>query len=212
MPSVIRIQTQDKVKAATHLDGMNHADLTDLDTMIPLIQALIPLGLQAFAEVMQAEVAQLAGARYSRTGGQPNCVRWGRQPGSIFLADQKLPVTVQRVRDRARRQELPLQSYQQLQTPRHADGGLFRKSFARRGRGRPNTALHRMAIPLRSIAAGELGRPLWVRLPGARSTGDPCACPAAAPGTSIRSRLELTCWVDQSMGAGQNTLLTGSRR
>ena len=57
--------------------------------MIPLIHALIPLGLQAFAEVMQAEVAQLAGARYSRTGGQPHCVRWGHQPGSIFLADQK---------------------------------------------------------------------------------------------------------------------------
>ncbi|HEX7630454.1 MAG TPA: transposase [Candidatus Methylomirabilis sp.] len=130
MPSVIRITAQGKVKAATHQEVASHPDLTDLDTMIPLIQALIPLGLQAFAEVMQAEVAHLAGARYSRTGGQPNCVRWGRQPGSIFLADQKLPVTVQRVRDQARRQELPLQSYQQLQTPRHADGGLFRKVLA----------------------------------------------------------------------------------
>jgi transposase-like protein len=130
MPSVIRITTQGKVKAATHQEVASHPDLTDLDTMIPLIHALIPLGLQAFAEVMQAEVAQLAGARYSRTGGQPNCVRWGRQPGSIFLADQKLPVPVQRVRDRVRRQELPLQSYQQLQTPRHADAGLFRKVLA----------------------------------------------------------------------------------
>ena len=130
MPSVIRITAQGKVKAATHQEVASHPDLTDLDTMIPLIHALIPLGLQAFAEVMQAEVAQLAGARYSRTGGQPNCVRWGRQPGSIFLADQKLPVPVQRVRDRVRRQELPLQSYQQLQTPRHADAGLFRKVLA----------------------------------------------------------------------------------
>jgi hypothetical protein len=117
MPSVIRIQVQGKVKAATYQDMTSHPALTDLDTMIPLIQALIPLGLQAFAEVMQAEVAQRAGPKYSRTGGQPNCVRWGRQPGSIFLADQKVPVPVQRVRDQARRQELPLQSYQQLQTP-----------------------------------------------------------------------------------------------
>ena len=130
MPSVIRITTQGKVKAATHQEVASHPDLTDLDTMIPLIHALIPLGLQAFAEVMQAEVAQLAGARYSRTGGQPGLVRWGQQPGSIFLADQKLPVPVQRVRDRVRRQELPLQSYQQLQTPRHADAGLFRKVLA----------------------------------------------------------------------------------
>ena len=82
MSSVIRIQAQGKVKAATHQDVTRHPELTDLDTMIPLIQALIPLGLQAFAEVMQAEVAQLAGPKYSRTGGQPNCVRWGRQPGS----------------------------------------------------------------------------------------------------------------------------------
>ena len=118
------------MKAATHQDMTSHPALTDLDTMIPLIQALIPLGLQAFAEVMQAEIAPLAGPKYSRTGGQPNCVRWGRQPGSIFLADQKVPVPVQRVRDQARRQELPLQSYQQLQTPRRADGGLFRKVLA----------------------------------------------------------------------------------
>ena len=45
MPSVIRIQAQGKVKAATHPDVTSHPDLTDLDTMIPLIQALIPLGL-----------------------------------------------------------------------------------------------------------------------------------------------------------------------
>ena len=130
MPSVIRITAQGKVKAAKGPDRGNHPARTDLDTMIPLIQALIPLGLQAFAEVMQAEVAQLAGARDSRTGGQPGCVRWGRQRGSIFLADQKVPVTVQRVRDRQRHQEVLLQSYQQLQTPRAADAGLFRKVLA----------------------------------------------------------------------------------
>ena len=57
-------------------------------------------------------------------------VRWGQQRGSIFLADQKVPVPVQRVRDRQRGQELPLQSYQRLQAPRTADIGLFRKVLA----------------------------------------------------------------------------------
>jgi len=130
MSSVIRISAQGKVKAAKSQEVESHPELTDLDTMIPLIQALIPLGLQAFGEVMQAEVAQLAGRKYSRTDGQPGLVRWGHQPGSIFLADQKVPVTVQRVRNRQRRQEIPLQSYQQLQTPRAADAGLFRKVLA----------------------------------------------------------------------------------
>jgi hypothetical protein len=103
MPSVIRISAQGKVKAATSQDVESRPELTDLDTMIPLIQALIPLGLEAFAEVMQAEVAQLAGRKYGRTGGQAAVGRWGRQKGSIFLADQKVPVAVQRVRGRQRR-------------------------------------------------------------------------------------------------------------
>ena len=75
MSSVVRITAQGKVKAATREERASRPELTDLNTMIPLIQALIPLGLQAFAEVMQAEVAALAGPRYSRTDGQPGLVR-----------------------------------------------------------------------------------------------------------------------------------------
>lgn len=130
MKTVVRISREGKVKDLKSTEAANESHLTDLDTMVPLIQALIPLGLQAFGEVMQAEVAALAGARYSRTGGAPGVVRWGCQRGSIFLADQKVPVTVQRLRDQAQRQEIPLQSYQRLQTPRGADGGLFRKVLA----------------------------------------------------------------------------------
>ncbi len=127
METVVRITREGKIKNLGRTEAANEGNLTDLDTMVPVIQALIPLGLQAFAEVMQAEVAALAGARYSRTGGTPGLVRWGRQRGSIFLADQKVPVAVQRIRDRVHEAEIPLQSYQQLQTPRAADVGLFRK-------------------------------------------------------------------------------------
>ena len=65
-----------------------------------MIQALIPLGLRAVEEALQAEVAALAGARYAHDDGRPDVVRWGRQRGSIYLADQKLPIPVPRVRDR----------------------------------------------------------------------------------------------------------------
>src|SRR5205823_7794612 len=54
-------------------------------------------------------------------------VRWGQQPGSIYLADQKLPITVPRVRDQRERREVPLATYQQLQTPRAQEVGLFRR-------------------------------------------------------------------------------------
>jgi len=94
---------------------------------LALIQALIPLGLQAVAERLVAEVTALAGPRYARDDAQPDVVRWGAQRGSIFLADQQVPITVPRVRDRAAQREVPLATYAAFQTPRALDVGLFRK-------------------------------------------------------------------------------------
>lgn len=65
-----------------------------------MIQALIPLGLRAVEDALLAEVQGLAGPRYSRDDGEPDLVRWGAQRGSIYLADQKLQISVPRVRDR----------------------------------------------------------------------------------------------------------------
>ena len=65
-----------------------------------MIQALIPLGLNAVEEALQAEVLALAGVRYAHDDGPSGVVRWGKQAGSIYLADQKLPITVPRVRHR----------------------------------------------------------------------------------------------------------------
>jgi len=107
------------------LDTLPEADR--LDVKVALIQALIPVGLQAVAEELEAEVHRLAGPKHQRTGGLPGAVRWGRQRGSIYLADQKLPITYQRVRDLPRNRELPLPTYQRFQEPRAADVGLFRK-------------------------------------------------------------------------------------
>ena len=101
--------------------------LDDGTVTLAMIQALIPLGLKAVEEALQAEVATLAGARYGRDDADPSVVRWGRQAGSIFLADQKLPIRVPRVRDRAAGREVPLATYQELQTPRAQDIGLFRR-------------------------------------------------------------------------------------
>jgi putative transposase len=94
---------------------------------LAMIQALIPLGLRAVEEALQAEVRALAGERYAHADAHPDVVRWGQQRGSVYLADQKLPVTVPRVRDRRERCEIPLATYAALQTPRGQDVGLFRK-------------------------------------------------------------------------------------
>ena len=101
--------------------------LAEGSVTLAMIEALIPLGLRAVEDALQQEVRALAGVRYAHDDGHPGIARWGRQPGSVFLADQKLPIAVPRVRDRAARREVPLTTYQHLQTPRALDVGLFRR-------------------------------------------------------------------------------------
>ncbi|BFU92557.1 MAG: hypothetical protein NTAFB01_37990 [Nitrospira sp.] len=127
MRNVIRITKEGKVRPVRRrtLDRIPTVD--DQASLVALIQAVIPLGLQAVGDVLNKEVTDLAGARYSRTGGQPGYVRWCRQRGSVYLLDQKLPVTYTRVRDRLRNVEVSLPIYQALGEPRAADAGLFRK-------------------------------------------------------------------------------------
>jgi len=106
------------------------ATLASDSVALAMIQALIPLGLRAVEEALQQEVAALAGARYAHADGRPGVVRWGAQAGSVYLADQKVPITVPRVRDRRANTELPLPTYTQLQAPTQQDAGLFRRVLA----------------------------------------------------------------------------------
>lgn len=98
-----------------------------VDAKVALIQALIPLGLQAVQETLEAEVTALAGARYQRAGRQPGHVRWSQQQGSVYLGDQKLPVRFPRVRNVHTNAEVPLVTYEKLQRPRDLDEGLLRR-------------------------------------------------------------------------------------
>jgi len=99
----------------------------DVEARVALIQALIPVALDRVHEELQADVQRLAGERYVRAGRQPGHVRWTAQPGSIYLADQKIPIQVPRVRDRLRNLEVPLPIYERLQEPRACDVGLLHK-------------------------------------------------------------------------------------
>jgi putative transposase len=103
------------------------ASAAAIDTKVELIQALIPLGLLHVEESLRQEVERLAGPRYARGGGQLGVVRYGKQPGSIYLADQKLGIEVPRVRNLRRNREVPLRTYQRLQQPRAADQGVMQR-------------------------------------------------------------------------------------
>ena len=90
------------------------------ESRLSMIQMLIPLGLRAVEEELQAEVRSLVGGeRHERTKGSRK--RWGQNPGSVFLGDQKVQINVPRVRDLKARQEVPLKSYERLQRPDYVD-------------------------------------------------------------------------------------------
>jgi transposase-like protein len=131
MRRVRRRVTKNQRRAAAAMQQVMPLDDGTLSTAtsVAMIQALIPLGLQAVEESLLADVTALAGPRYAREDARPG-VRWGKQPGSIYLADQKLAITVPRVRDRIAGSELPLPTYAALQMPRAQDGGLFRRVLA----------------------------------------------------------------------------------
>ena len=82
--------------------------VADLDSRIEAIQWLIPLGLKAVTEELQRAVIELAGPRYERKESDQPLRRWGSQPGSVYLGDQKLPVEVPRVRDVGQRHRGPV--------------------------------------------------------------------------------------------------------
>jgi putative transposase len=127
MPRVSKKAIKSQSAAPTPERPQLTIPLDDGTAMLALIQALIPLGLKAVEDALRQEVTALAGARYAHDDAAPHLARWGSQPGSIYLADQKLPLRVPRVRDRAAGQEVPLATYQTLQTPRALDVGLFRR-------------------------------------------------------------------------------------
>jgi putative transposase len=102
-------------------------DRGDLDTRVALIQALIPVGLEAVSRELEADVRALAGKRYERDGRLPGHVRWTKQSGSVYLGDQKVPIRYTRVRDVRANREVLLSSYQRLQHPRGMDEGLLRR-------------------------------------------------------------------------------------
>lgn len=127
--SVVRIGRRGKGVESAAVQGREgrEANLLELDARVELIQALIPIGLEAVNEVLQQEVCQLAGERYRREGGVPGYVRWGSQRGSVYLADQKVAIATPRVRNTRRGQEVPLAAYQALQNPRRAEDASLRK-------------------------------------------------------------------------------------
>lgn len=101
-------------------------DDLEIDTRLELIQELIPLGLLHVKDALEEEVRTLAGKRYKRNG-LPGYNRWGKQWGSVYLGEHKLPMVYQRIRDIKEDKEVMLKSYKQLQEPKKVDERLLKR-------------------------------------------------------------------------------------
>ena len=105
--------------------AVGQAEVVTLNPRLEAIQLLIPVALDRLNEILQEEIAELAGPPYFREPETRSVKRWGKQRGSVYLADQKVPLMVPRVRDLERNSEIPLPSYKQLQRPHVAEEQLF---------------------------------------------------------------------------------------
>lgn len=128
-----------KVNRKAVKDQAKSGKAIDFDTAALFIQQFIPIGIASVEELLYKEIELLA--------GPPNCrkdiggfagYRWGSNPGSVFLGDNKVKVEVPRVRDRQTAKEIPLNSYRALQDKRHIRkqmlarllGGLSSRRYA----------------------------------------------------------------------------------
>jgi transposase-like protein len=88
------------------------------ENRLAMIQALIPIALEAVGEALQREISELAGERYAR-GNEVK--RWGSNPGSVFLGDQKVKLQVPRARNSTTNEEIFLSTYNDLQNSEQLD-------------------------------------------------------------------------------------------
>ena len=107
-----------KLSSAPHLVKND-----EVNVRVEMIQSLIPIALEAVADLLSHELDELAGPRYARKASSVR--RWGRQGGSVYLGGQRIPISVSRARDTAANRELSLTTYKALQSPKEVDDRLL---------------------------------------------------------------------------------------
>jgi len=95
--------------------AVHEAMYAGLDMKLHLIQHHAQMAYILAEEVLEDETASLTGEKYHRDkplGGRYR--RWGSNPGSIRIDEERIPIRIPRVRDVEASQERPLESYQSL--------------------------------------------------------------------------------------------------
>ena len=96
-----------------------------IDSQHLLISMLLPPAVKAFFEELESEVKALCGKRYSHGSAAQ---RWGSQPGSIILGNQKVSIQKRRIRG-LRGKEIALETYARFQDPSLFDQHVFQEGI-----------------------------------------------------------------------------------
>jgi transposase-like protein len=129
MKKLLQLRGKGKVRKAKTVEmrDLEEYEAMRMDSKVALINELIPIGLMHVKAVLQDEVTALAGEKYKRNGLNGHD-RWGKQQGSIYIQEQRIPIMVPRVRDRIGDREVKLRAYEQMQEPgAAANDRLLRK-------------------------------------------------------------------------------------
>jgi transposase-like protein len=153
-------------KGEIRMSAESVSAIRDLDSRVEMIQALIPIGLEALRQELKQAVTELVGERYQRGPGDRRFYRWGSEQGSVYLADQKVPLRVPRVRDIHAGCEVRLPVYDMCQKPRGADGHLLGRLL--RGLGCRNYEATAALVPeVFGLSASTVSR-RFIRASGAK--------------------------------------------
>lgn len=88
-----------------------------------LISALLPPAVKMFLQELEKEVDEICGARYRHTQNENQ--RWGKQNGSIILANQHIAIEKPRVRNSTTNKEINLKTYEDFQNPELFEQKVF---------------------------------------------------------------------------------------
>ena len=96
-------------------ESLEHLLDQPIDVKLQLLQHHAEIARLLAGEILEEEVESLVGERHSeeRPCGRHYC-RWGRNPGSIRIEGERVPIDVPRVRDLEAGEERPLESYRSM--------------------------------------------------------------------------------------------------
>ena len=99
----------------------------DIDVKMEILLNHLEISRMLINDIFDDEVTQFAGTRYSRSrphNGRYN--RWGFNPGSVKIGNESIRVDIPRMYDNQDKENIPLETYQQLKSKSRLDENVLR--------------------------------------------------------------------------------------